>query len=267
MANDQQDPWDDGAASPASTRCGDYASDDDKPINTEDGADDDKPINTEDGADDDKPINMEDGADDDKPINMEDGADDDKPINMEDGADSPASTRCGDYASDDDCAAYAVENDPTRYASDADKQADDKWIYIHRSRSLSPSPTPPAPSPPPRPYVSDFLTAANARVPAPEHRHTPAAFVERNRAQRAKNPGYTCWKCKEFYDALIEQGIFKRADLPDVLRDCSRHKSPGANKPETPPDIYDIDFSDPAEWAEQDGRLSERKRKAASEAY
>ena len=49
--------------------------------------------------------------------------------------------------------------------------------------------------------------------------------VIRSKSVRASLPGFECLECKNFYDAMIEQGIFKPGDKMEMLQVCSRHKA------------------------------------------
>lgn len=110
----------------------------------------------------------------------------------------------------------------------------------------------PAPRPPRVPYVSAFGKGlfVPERPPVDER---PAKVLEVVRGKEAREalPGYTCPECFKFFECMIEQGLYKREDLPTVLRDCSRHK--GQHAPtDTPEEVWGLSVRTPDAWRAQD---------------
>lgn len=71
--------------------------------------------------------------------------------------------------------------------------------------------------------------------------------VVRKRAERDALPGYTCFECEAFYEAMMQQGIMTEEGRKEHLRQCSRHKAK-FTPPTTPEGFWDLTIHTPEEW-------------------
>lgn len=111
-----------------------------------------------------------------------------------------------------------------------------------------------------KPYKSDFLKSSGpGQSRALKHKgqrnHTVGAIdyqpkcieVVRNKEQRSNLPGYSCTECEKWFEAMEQQGIIKKGERFEMLRDCSRHKSK-ATPPTTPEGFWSISLHTPDDW-------------------
>lgn len=102
-------------------------------------------------------------------------------------------------------------------------------------------------------YVSDF---GKGFVPPKAVKAVKRIETVRNKEERAAMPGYACSECAAFYEAMVQQGIFSKENLPDMLKCCSRHKSK-YTPPDTPEGVWGLSVNTPNEWKEQDKKRKE----------
>ena len=113
-----------------------------------------------------------------------------------------------------------------------------------------------------KPYVSEF--GKGRFVPEKDKgKDKPQKRVEvvRKKDERAALPGHACPECAKFYEAMVQQGIFTKENLPDMMKACSKHKAK-YTPPDTPDGFWELSVNTPTQWKEED----ERKKKATGPA-
>jgi hypothetical protein len=144
------------------------------------------------------------------------------------------------------------DDDSTRTPPDSQSslstQDDDSIPWLCNEDDFAPSWTPLVVY---KPYVSEF---GKETIYHTEKRKQKYQEVVRKKKQRAALPGHICKKCKAFWEAMIWQRIYTKETLPNVLKDCSKHKASYSTS-STPDGVWDIDIPTPDAWKEQDREI------------
>lgn len=99
-----------------------------------------------------------------------------------------------------------------------------------------------------KPYTSEF---GRGRVQVcGKRKEQKCVDVVRKKQERAVLPGYACPECEKFYEAMFHQGIFTKENLPDMMKQCSKHKAK-YTPPDTPEGFWDLSVNTPTEWKVQ----------------
>ena len=99
-----------------------------------------------------------------------------------------------------------------------------------------------------KPYTSEF---GRGRVQVGgKRKEQKCVDVVRKKEERAVLPGYACPECEKFYEAMVQQGIFTKENLPDMMKQCSKHKAK-YTPPDTPEGFWDLSVNTPTEWKVQ----------------
>jgi hypothetical protein len=80
--------------------------------------------------------------------------------------------------------------------------------------------------------------------PAFEHKFEE---VVRTKAGREALRGFCCEDCKEYYSALIAQGVYSEKDVQLMVQSGSRHRRKHT-PPSTPEGYWDLSISTPEQW-------------------
>jgi hypothetical protein len=104
--------------------------------------------------------------------------------------------------------------------------------------------------------VSPAVPSSSVRAPGAGKAITGSGAVKyiddsgqtRKRDVREALPGHVCFQCKQYFDALRQQGIAVDEEaMRQTLQNCSRHKAQ-YSPPSTPAGFWDLTVKTPDDW-------------------